>query len=64
VLFETLPVLRGGVGNVVYFFLWTAAIALSVTGFDDPAGLQLLTAAHEAPCMRSIPAVLRISISA
>lgn len=42
VLFETLPVLRGGVGNVVYFFLWTAAIALGATGFDDPAGLQLL----------------------
>jgi len=42
VLFETLPVLRGGVGNVVYFFLWTAAIALGATGVDDPAGLQLL----------------------
>jgi hypothetical protein len=42
VLFETLPVLRGGVGNVVYFFLWTAAIALGATGVDDPTGLQLL----------------------
>ncbi len=42
VLFETLPVLRGGVGNVIYFFLWTAAIALGATGCDDPAGLQLL----------------------
>ena len=42
VLFETLPVLRGGVGNVVYFFLWTAAIALGATGVDDPSGLQLL----------------------
>jgi hypothetical protein len=27
VLFESLPVLRGGVGNVVYFFLWTFLIA-------------------------------------
>lgn len=27
VLFETLPVLRGGVGNVIYFFVWTALIA-------------------------------------
>ncbi len=27
VLFETLPVLRGGVGNVIYFFLWTALLA-------------------------------------
>jgi hypothetical protein len=42
VLFETLPVLRGGVGNFVYFFVWTAAIALGATGVDDPTGLQLL----------------------
>ncbi len=42
VLFETLPVLRGGVGNVIYFFLWTAAIAMGATGLDDPSGLQLL----------------------
>jgi hypothetical protein len=27
VLFETLPVLRGGVGNVIYFFLWIALLA-------------------------------------
>ncbi|HET6179435.1 MAG TPA: hypothetical protein VFE61_21085 [Candidatus Sulfotelmatobacter sp.] len=42
VLFETLPVLRGGVGNVVYFFLWTAFLGLGATGLDDPSGLQLL----------------------
>jgi hypothetical protein len=42
VLFETIPVLRGGVGNVVYFFLWTAFLALGATGVDDPSGLQLL----------------------
>jgi len=42
VLFETLPVLRGGLGNVIYFFLWTGAIATGATGFDDPTGLQLL----------------------
>jgi len=41
-LFETLPGLRGGFGNVVYFFLWTGAIALGATGTDDPTGLQLL----------------------
>ena len=29
VLFESLPVLRGGVGNVFYFFLWTALVATS-----------------------------------
>ena len=42
VLFETLPLLRGGVGNVAYFFIWSAALALGVTGLDDPTGLQLL----------------------
>lgn len=41
-LFETVPVLRGGVGNVAYFFLWTATLALGANGLDDPAGLQLL----------------------
>jgi hypothetical protein len=42
VLFETLPVLRGGVGNVVWFFVWAfLGVALSaVTGIKwlDPLG--------------------------
>lgn len=42
VLFETVPGLRGGFGNVVYFFLWTAGIGMGATGTDDPTGLQLL----------------------
>ncbi len=43
ILFETLPILRGGVGNVLYFFLWTAGLALGAeAGVDDPNGLQLL----------------------
>lgn len=42
VLFETIPALRGGFGNVVYFFLWTAGIVMGATGLDDPTGLQLL----------------------
>ncbi len=42
VLFETLPGLRGGVGNVVYFFGWTGALALAANGADDPVGLQNL----------------------
>jgi hypothetical protein len=42
ILFETIPGLRGGLGNVVYFFLWTAALALGATGFDDPFGMQLV----------------------
>jgi hypothetical protein len=42
-LFETLPILRSGAGNVLYFFLWTAGLALGAeAGVDDPTGLQLL----------------------
>jgi ABC-type transport system involved in multi-copper enzyme maturation permease subunit len=32
ILFETIPILRGGLGNVAYFFLWAGVIAGSVTG--------------------------------
>ena len=42
-LFETIPGLRGGIGNVAYFFLWTALISLGATGLNDPSGLQLLS---------------------
>jgi len=42
-LFETVPVLRGGVGNVIYFFVWTFGLAAGVqNGFDDPAGIRIL----------------------
>jgi hypothetical protein len=42
-LFETVPLLRGGLGNVLYFFLWTAGLALSVTAdVDEPTGLRVL----------------------
>jgi len=41
-LFETLPVLRSGAGNVIYFFFWIFSLMLGVLGVDDPAGLQLL----------------------
>jgi hypothetical protein len=32
VLFEVLPILRGGVGNVVYFFLWTGLLSAGAAG--------------------------------
>jgi flagellar biogenesis protein FliO len=32
VLFEVLPILRGGIGNVVYFFLWTGLLAAGARG--------------------------------
>ena len=40
VLFETLPLLRGGAGNVIYFFAWAAYVGLSgATGVNDYLGL-------------------------
>ena len=40
VLFETLPVLRGGAGNVIYFFAWTSYVGVSgLTGVNDYIGL-------------------------
>ncbi len=43
ILFETLPVLRGGAGNVIYFFFWTLIL---VAGFElhiqDMAGFNLI----------------------
>jgi hypothetical protein len=35
VLFESLPVLRGGVGNVIYFFLWVALISLGAASLGN-----------------------------
>ncbi len=34
VLFETLPGLRGGAGNIIYFFLWTALLVLGVGALE------------------------------
>jgi hypothetical protein len=43
VLFETLPVLRGGVGNVAFFFVWVTSLAVSdKSGIDDFAGFNLI----------------------
>ena len=42
-LFETLPILRGGVGNVLFFFVWTTELAVTASnGLDDANGMQLL----------------------
>jgi hypothetical protein len=38
-------VLRGGVGNVIYFFVWTFGLAAGAeSGFDDPTGIHVLEA--------------------
>ncbi|MGA2852455.1 MAG: hypothetical protein ABSE46_25895 [Terracidiphilus sp.] len=42
VLFESLPVLRGGLGNILYFFLWTFLIAFGAGSLDSGASLNPL----------------------
>jgi hypothetical protein len=44
VVFETIPWLRGGFGNVVYFFVWTAAL-----GVPTSAGADGRTSAFDWP---------------
>lgn len=42
-LFETLPVLRGGAGNVIYFFVWGISFGISIErGLDDFAGFNVI----------------------
>jgi hypothetical protein len=55
-LFETIPFLRGGFGNVAYFFLWTAILTAPIvtnSSIYDLSGLFLLRqsiiASHAAP---------------
>jgi hypothetical protein len=44
VLFETVPGLRGGFGNVVWFSVWTSLIPLGIQGGGllDPVGINLV----------------------
>ena len=55
VLFETIPWLRGGFGNVIYFFVWTAALTLPVVGakkggtqYFDWSGLSVIWSSLQA----------------
>lgn len=43
VLFETIPFLRGGIGNVIYFFAWGAGLGYGIEHrIDDLAGVNLI----------------------
>jgi hypothetical protein len=43
VLFETLPVLRSGAGNVIYFFVWGIGLALGANArIDDLVGFNVI----------------------
>lgn len=62
VLFETVPWLRGGFGNVVWFFLWIAALGQSSFGAataarhgNDLMGMQLLIPDMVHSCIAAFP---------
>lgn len=56
VLFETLPLLNGGAGNVAYFFGWTFGLALGFQlGASDPTGIQLLMRSTREALMKIDP---------
>jgi hypothetical protein len=39
-LFESLPILRGGVGNILYFFLWTFLLIVGANGMVKGAAIH------------------------
>ncbi len=59
VLFETLPILRGGTGNVVWFFVWAfLGVALSaITGIEwlDPLGNMTMARSMQQGAWEHIP---------
>jgi hypothetical protein len=55
-LFETLPVLRGGVGNVIYFFVWTFGLVVGAEShIDDAAGIHILSTSTQRALERLNP---------
>ena len=59
VLFEVTPGLRGGFGNVVYFFVWISSLTLTAApwgrGLPDPLGGEALLRQMHAACVVAFP---------
>jgi hypothetical protein len=61
VVFEMVPWLRGGLGNVAYFFLFVFAMATGIPEvgrhlpIGDPAGIRLVMPSLERACARAYP---------
>jgi hypothetical protein len=53
ILFETIPGLRGGLGNVVYFFLWSATLPAGIAG--NLFGLTLIDASVMTAAQTAFP---------
>ncbi len=71
IVFEAIPFLRGGLGNVIYFFLWSAALSSRVgrsggtghAGYDDLFGLGVLVPSITAACESTFPGASKTSFS-
>lgn len=66
VLFETVPFLRGGLGNVVYFFTWVFGLSAGAQSskaipapWNDPLGMFLVGNQVHAAVMRNAPRVTK-----
>ena len=58
VAFDTVPWLRGAVGNVVYFFVWTSSGAsMMLPGWPDPMGYNVFQASLVAAARAAFPEV-------
>ena len=58
ILFETIPWLRGGLGNVAYFFLWAALGAgaeASASAGNDPLGFGVVIPGIRSACGAAFP---------
>lgn len=65
VVFETLRWLRGGLGNVVWFFGWLAAVGTLALGSSlDPLGFQAVAGSLRADLLAQHPQVSDTSLSA
>ncbi|MBI9047046.1 MAG: hypothetical protein JEZ06_21350 [Anaerolineaceae bacterium] len=59
--FEATPVLRNGVGNIVYFFIFMIVLLNSFEAFNnipwisDPLGLQLVSSSMETAAVKAFP---------
>ena len=71
ILFEAIPRLRGGLGNVIYFFLWSAVLTARATQTDraggdpyfDLFGLGLLLPSISAACETAFPGAIQKGMS-
>ena len=71
ILFEAIPWLRGGFGNVVYFFLWVSALSTPIARLDsarhgaynDLFGMGVVVPSISAACETAFPGSSKAGLS-